>query len=114
MKLIKTVVVCAVALFTSLALAEQAPDSFKQLAPTLKAWGENPVVIAAVKVQNAEGQTLDKIKQRDAAWRDISGVDDFMKSLLENDAGKELARLEASKPYFFEVFLMDNQGANVQ
>ncbi len=113
MNMIKAVVVGVVALFALLAIAEEAPDSVKQLAPMLKAWGENPVLVATVKKNNATGQTLDQIKQRDTTWRAVSGVDDFMKSLLENDAAKELARLEAGKPYFFEVFLMDNQGANV-
>ncbi len=93
--------------------AEEAPDSIKQLALTLESWGRNPVLIAAVEAQNAKGQTLDQIKQRDGEWRETSGVDDFMRSLIENEAAAELARMEASEPYFFELFLMDNQGANV-
>ena len=113
MKMIKVVAIGAVALFTSLAMAEKAPESVERLAPTLKAWGENPIVVAAVKAQNAKGESLDQIKQRDASWRATSGVDDFMRSLLESDTAKELMKLETSKPYFFELFLMDSQGANV-
>ena len=70
-------------------------------------------MVAAVKAQNAKGESLDQIKQRDASWRATSGVDDFMRSLLESDTAKELMKLETSKPYFFELFLMDSQGANV-
>ena len=95
------------------ALCEEAPDSVVQLSSKLQGWGENPVLVAAVKAQNAQGQSLDRIKQRDAKWRETSGVDDFMQSLLENEAAKELAKLEGSAPYLFELFLMDNQGANV-
>ncbi|MCB1761072.1 MAG: PDC sensor domain-containing protein [Gammaproteobacteria bacterium] len=113
MKLVKIVAVGAVALFASLAIAEKAPESVERLAPTLKAWGENPILVAAVKAQNAKGASLDQIKQRDATWRATSGIDDFMKSLLENEAAKELLKLESSKPYLFELFLMDDQGANV-
>lgn len=93
--------------------AEEAPASVKQLAESLRAWGENPILVAAVKAQNAENLTLDAIKARDATWRKTSGVDDFMKAMMENPAAKELSRLEKSKPYYFELFLMDNQGANV-
>ena len=32
---------------------------------------------------------------------------------MTNPAAKELGKLEKSKPYFLEVFLMDKQGANV-
>ncbi len=93
--------------------AEEAPESVNKLASELRAWGENPVLVAAVKAQNDQNQSLESIKSKDAAWQSTSGVDDFMKSLMENSAAKELARLEKSEPYYFELFLMDNQGANV-
>ena len=100
--------------FTGLvANAEEAPDSLKQLAASLRAWGENPILISAVKAQNAESMTLDVIKDRDAVWRKTSGIDNLMKGIMENTAAKELSRLEKSEPYYFKLFLMDNQGANV-
>jgi len=94
-------------------LAEQAPDSVKQLVPALTEWGKNSILIDAVKQQNASGMTLADIQAKDKAWRAVTGLDDSMKALMSNSAAKELLRLEASKPYFTEVFLMDNQGANV-
>lgn len=93
--------------------AEEAPDSVKNLAPTLEAWGENAVIVSAVKAQNAKGQTLDQIKKRDAQWRKVSGLDENMNLMMTNEAAKEMANMESSKPYFFELFLMDNLGANV-
>lgn len=101
------------ALVATLSFAEEAPDSVKQLVPSLQDWGKIPAIVAAVKTKNASGETLDQVKQRDAQWRETAGVDDFMKSLMESPAAAELLKLESSKPYFFELFLMDNQGANI-
>lgn len=101
-------------LFTGYAHAEEkVPQAVYDLIPTLKSWGTNRVLVQAVKEQNATGQSLDNIKQRDTKWQQTSGLDDFMKGLLNNNAATELKKLEASKPYFNELFLMDNQGANV-
>jgi len=98
---------------TSLAYAEDAPDSVKALIPALKQYGTNPVLVAAVKAQNAKGITLDEIKKADEKWMATSGVDDFMKGIMDNKAAKELAKIEKSRPYFDELFLMDHLGANV-
>ncbi len=109
----RIIAIIALSLITSIVNAEEAPDSVKKLADELRAWGENSILIAAVNEQNAKQQTLDSIKAQDATWRSTSGIGDFMKPLMENAAAKELSRLEKSKPYFSELFLMDNQGANV-
>jgi hypothetical protein len=93
--------------------AEEAPDSVKQLAEELRTWGVNPVLIAATVEQNAQQQSLAAIKDIDASWRATTGISDFMKPLMESAAAKELSRLEKSQPFYFELFLMDNQGANV-
>lgn len=102
-------------LFTSLNLfaAEDAPASLQKLAPTLKEWGLNPILVNAVKAHNALGLGLADIKAKDEVWIKDSGISAFMKSIMENDAAKELARLEGTEGYFFECFLMGNQGANV-
>jgi hypothetical protein len=113
MRIIQIVAAVVLTLFAAMAVAEQAPDSVKQLADSLKKWGENPVLVAAAKSQNAGQQTLEQIKQRDSTWRDTSGVDDFMQAMMDNEAAAELRRLENSEGYYFELFLMDDQGANV-
>jgi len=41
------------------------------------------------------------------------GIDDFMKSIMDSDCGKHLRSIQKSAPYFAEIFVMDNQGANV-
>ena len=96
-----------------LAWSEEAPPELFDYLPTLKKWGEDPVLIAAVKSQNAQGITLDAIKTRDQEWRNFSGVDDGMQALMSNAAAMHLRELEQQKPFFVELFLMDNQGANV-
>lgn len=95
------------------ASAEEAPASAKNLAPKLAEWGNNPVLVAAVKEQNAKGMSLDSIKDMDKAWMDTTGINDTMRDMMNNPAAKELAKLESSAPYLTELFLMDNQGANV-
>jgi hypothetical protein len=94
------------------ALAETPATLTKNL-PELQKLGENPTLVAAVKAQNAKAVTLDAIKKRDAEWMAKTGVDEGMKALMENEPAKELAKIESSQPYYFELFLMDNQGANV-
>jgi hypothetical protein len=44
---------------------------------------------------------------------DTPGIDDFMKSLMASDCAKQLAAIQQSMPYIIEIFVMDNQGANV-
>lgn len=102
------------ALCTSVsALAEQFPSGVNELVPMLKSWGEDPVIISAVQSQNKKAMTLEAIKKRDEKWIATDGIDEIMKALMNNAAAKRLLEFEKSQPYFFELFLMDNQGANV-
>ncbi|MDW6005099.1 PDC sensor domain-containing protein [Vibrio mangrovi] len=93
--------------------AENAPDSLKELIPQLETWGKDPALVDAVKAQNDRGVSLDEIKKIDETWRKTSDVDDFMSSLMSNSAAQRLMEFEASMPFLVELFLMDNQGANV-
>lgn len=95
------------------ALAQDAPAAVTALIPVVKKWGENPVLVAAVKEQNAKSATLEQIQKRDKEWMATTGMDDQMKAIMKNSGAQELDKLEATKPYFFESILMDNQGANV-
>jgi hypothetical protein len=113
MRIATIIVLGLVTFFAASAFAEKAPESVYRLAPTLKAWGENPLVVKAVKAQNAKGMSLDQIKQRDEQWRNSTGLDAQMRQMIDGPLGKELSKLEKSKPYFYEIFVMDNQGANV-
>lgn len=105
----------AILMLTSAAAcyAEKAPDAVNSIVPELESWGTNAVLIAAVQEQNGKGMSLDDIKARDAEWRKVDGLDAGMTAMMESDAAQALSKLEKTQPYFFEVFLMDNQGANV-
>ena len=97
----------------SSAIAEDVPAAVTGLIPVVKKWGEDPILVAAVKEQNAKAITLEQIQKRDKEWMATTGMDDQMKAMMKNAAAQELEKLEATKPYFFESILMDNQGANV-
>ena len=106
--------IASILLFLSVsALAEEAPESVKALAPTLTAWGMDAALVEAVKAQNEKGISLDAIKVRDAEWRKVAGLDAEMKAMMNSTAAKRMSEMEKSQSYFFELFLMDNQGANV-
>lgn len=99
--------------FAGQATAEDVPAAVTALVPEIKKWGENPVLVAAVKEQNAKGATIEQIQKRDKEWMATTGMDDQMKAIMKNAGAQELDKLEATKPYFFESILMDNKGANV-
>ena len=102
-------------LTASVSLAgEKAPQKVIDLANgTLAAFGTDSVIVEAVKAENAKGKTLDDIKALDEKWKGTAGVADFMQALMDSPCGKHIAEIQKSQPYFSELFVMDNQGANV-
>ena len=93
---------------------EKAPQKVIDLAnSTLAAVGTDPVVVAAVKAENEKGKTLEQIKEMDKKWSATPGEADFMKALMESECGKHLRKMQESAPFYAEIFVMDNQGANV-
>ncbi|MFZ5569950.1 MAG: PDC sensor domain-containing protein [Thermodesulfobacteriota bacterium] len=93
---------------------EKAPQKVVDLANTsLAKLGLDPIVVKAVQEANAKGQTLDQIKAMDAKWTDQAGIADYMKALMDSECGKYLGTIQKSAPYYAEIFVMDNQGANV-
>jgi len=101
------------AVSTTLVNANEVEDRVKQLLPSIEAWGTNPVLVSAVKAQNAEGKSLDDIKAQDLAWRGASEITPLMHSLMKSKAAQQLNQFQNSTYFYFELFLMDNQGANV-
>ena len=70
-------------------------------------------VVKAIKEQNAQKVSLDKIKQIDTKWKATAGIDKRMKSIMENSCAKELLAFIDKFSFITEAFVMDNQGANV-
>ncbi len=75
--------------------------------------GHNPILVEAVVAQNAEGLSLDVIKDRDETWRNTDDSDSFKQAMLDSNVGKYLTNLMKSSKAYTEVFITDNQGANV-
>ncbi len=80
---------------------------------TVRHMALNPLLIRAVRQQNASGLTPDEIARRDKAWRATKGVTPFKLSLQTSAAGRFLKAQIQRSTSFNEAFLTDNQGANV-
>jgi hypothetical protein len=99
---------------SALAAEDKAPPKAAlDLAPSLAALGKDPAIVAAVKAQNAKGQTVEQAKEVNKKWKATQGLDDFMKSQINNPVADKLREIMKSKPYFAEAFLMDKNGSNV-
>jgi hypothetical protein len=93
---------------------EAAPKKVVDLANSvLVKYGEDPAIIKGVKAENGKGKTLDQIKALDEKWKKHAGTADYMEALMSGETGKYLRSVQDSKPYFAEIFVMDNLGANV-
>ena len=113
-----SILAVAIAILTmipvSLFAAEPAPQKVVDLANTeLVKLGQDPVIVKAVEQQNAKGMTLDQIKEQDKKWQETPGVVDYMEALMTSECGKHLKSIQNSAAYYAEIFVMDNQGANV-
>jgi hypothetical protein len=73
----------------------------------------NPVLVRAVRQQNASGLTPDEIARREKAWRATEEMTPFKLSLQTSPAGQFLKAQVERSTSFNEAFLTDNQGANV-
>lgn len=73
----------------------------------------NPVFVQAVAQQNAKKMTLDEIKKIDETWQKAEEELPIQKELMNNACAQEIKRIVAELRALNEVFVMDNQGANV-
>ena len=93
---------------------EKAPQKVVDLAnTTLAAFGTDPVIVEAVKAENEKGKTLEQIKAMDEKWKSHAGIADYMKAIMDSESGRHLTGIQKSAPYYAEIFVMDNKGANV-
>ena len=77
-------------------------------------FGHDKGIVKAVKAQNKKGMTLFDIKNMDGAWKGLKeGTLAIQDELLSNDCAKAAQAILESRPYIMEIFVMDNQGANV-
>lgn len=98
----------------ALTLAHSAwAGNTNDVVPEVKAIASLPDVVRAVKEQNAKKLSMDFIKNLDGKWIAANGEIPEAKAILGNPVSKLLLDLEKTKPYFKEMILTDNQGANV-
>ena len=113
-KIVTMIVAMIFILSCGVAMAEEAPQKVKDLANSaLAKLGTDPIIVSAVKAENAKGKTLDQIKAMDAKWKATPGIADYMQALSDSECGKHIRKIANSTPFYAEIFIMDNQGANV-
>jgi C4-dicarboxylate-specific signal transduction histidine kinase len=94
--------------------AEKAPQKVVDFANSeLVQIGTDPLIVSAVKTENEKGKTLEQIKATDEKWRATPGIDDPMKAMMDSECGKRLREIQKKHAFLSEIFVMDNQGANV-
>ena len=73
-----------------------------------------PNVIRAVEAQNNQELSLSEIKERDQMWIDANGgMNSLIREITRNDVARYLQRRVENNSAIDEVFITDNQGANV-
>jgi hypothetical protein len=93
---------------------EKAPQEVVDMAQAeLAEIGTDPIIVAAVKAENEKGKTLGEIKEMDNQWKETPGIADYMQALMDSQCGRHLRKIQESKVFFSEIFVTDNQGANV-
>lgn len=101
------------AMTSSPAFAEEVPQAVYDIVPMLESWAADPAIIQAVTAANAEKKTQSMINTMDAEWQNFEGMSGVMTAMMNSDAAKKLLEYEQESGYCSEIFLTDNQGANV-
>ena len=83
----------------------------KAAVPRIKKIAADPVVIAAIKEQNAKKVSLAEIQKIDKAWTD--GDTKVSNEVSARPCSVKLQELLKKQPDLTEAFAMDDQGANV-
>jgi len=117
MKKLMTIIVIGIGIlvFTNMVTAgEKAPQAVVDLAnQKLTQIGQDSIIVEAVKNENAKSKSLEQIKNLDATWKSDAGIADYMQAIMESECAKHLRSIQEGSDYFAEIFVMDNQGANV-
>ena len=90
MKKIMTVIVAVMFLIvgSTLVFAEKAPQKVIDLANSkLAGLGTDPVIVKAVKAENAKGKSLEQVKDLDKKWKANAGIADYMKAMMDSGKG---------------------------
>jgi hypothetical protein len=73
----------------------------------------NPLLVKAVRRQNAQSLDVSTIEQRDREWQSSGDDDPLKRSLQSGDHAAVMRRFVEQDPALSGALLADNQGANV-
>lgn len=73
----------------------------------------DPTIISAIIKQNREKIPMERILRLDQAWKDAEDETPHIREVLHNACSKTLKSFVRRHAALMEVFVMDNQGANV-
>lgn len=94
--------------------AEEIEDLLKVKIRFASHMAYNPMVIRAVVAQNDQKLSLAEIKKRDQSWVDAKGSSNtLIREITKNEIARYFRRRVENNTAIDEVFLTDNQGANV-
>lgn len=108
-------VVLATFVFSASLPGQSAQSTQKLLeseAAKLRSWGSDPIIVAAVKAQNAKKVPLATIQSLDKQWM-AGKADALIKQTITGACADHLRQLAATNASYGEIFVMDDQGANV-
>jgi hypothetical protein len=92
--------------------ASELQKQFAAEADKLRGLGQDPVLVAAVKEQNAKNVSLETIKRLDAQWT-AGKAEALVKQTTTGPCSEHLRAFIAANPTYGETFVMDSQGALV-
>lgn len=99
-------------------ISPQVQSRLDKRVEVVKSWGTDPLIIEAVKAGNKETKTLNYIKQMDKKWiesatKSTPEIEELIQKILKNKYSDYLREFKKKSPEYAEIFVMDNQGANV-
>ena len=119
-KFMRLVVLVCIGLFCINASADPAVDQtmlqtiLEKDIQRLQKIVTNEILVNAVKEQNAQGQKLAEIQEKDALWKGSDDTAPLKTTMLSTDASQYLKQLITHQGRLYnEAFLTDDQGANV-
>ncbi len=117
-RIIPAVLACAISALPALAVESHVDLMTRFAEDTARAWTIDPVVIAAIRAQNARNANISQgsIDKMDKQWRAETKVADrpLIDSVLSTELSKKLMDVKANaRGMITELFVMDNKGLNV-
>lgn len=99
--------------FPLAAREEQLPPKLRQEADKIRTFGEDRILVGAVRDQNKSPMTMEQILKLDQDWVQGAIAEDFVNKILSNPCALHLKDLEKEVTAAQEAFVMDAQGALV-